>query len=80
MLPPSKEVKWFARTFLRQISQCSRDQKMQRKKKTMESRKGCFKYSALILSPPSLHLQSTTQNALLQMGCTPRPHLPLTYL
>lgn len=33
--------------------------------------KGVFKYSALILSPPSLHLQSTTQNALLQMGCTP---------
>lgn len=50
----------------------------------MESRaggkKGCFKYGALILSPPSLHLQSTTQNALLQMGCTPRPHLPMTYL
>lgn len=28
----------------------------------------CFKHGSLILSAPSLHLQSTTQNALLQMG------------
>lgn len=36
----------------------------------------CFKYGALILSLPSLHLQSTTQNALLQMGYTPLPLSP----
>lgn len=57
------------RTFLCEISQGSRDQKCKGKRYRVE--KGCFKYSTLILSPPSLHLQSTTQNALLQMGCTP---------
>lgn len=78
VLPHCEGVKWVGRTFLGEISQGSRDQKKQ--KKQIQSRKGCFKYSALILSPPSLHLQSTTQNALLQMGCTPRPHPPMTYL
>ncbi|XP_040916761.1 uncharacterized protein si:ch1073-358c10.1 isoform X2 [Toxotes jaculatrix] len=55
----------------KEMSQDSRDPKMQRKTIKKQSRKGCFKYSALSLSPPSLHLQSTTQNVLLQMGCTP---------
>lgn len=73
MLPSCEEVKLDQSGF-------KRPKKCTGKKKKIGSRKGCFKYSAPILSPPSLHLQSTTQNALLQMGCTPRPHPPMTYL
>lgn len=84
IMPPHCEgVKWVGRTFLREISQGLRDQKKCKgKRNRYRVGKGCFKYSALILSPPSLHLQSTTQNALLQMGYTPppRPHPPMTYL
>lgn len=75
---PSEEVEWVGRTLHHEISQGSRDQTG--KKKKIRSRKGCFKCSALILLLPLLHLQSTTQNALLQMGCTPHPHPPMTYL
>lgn len=74
MLPPSEEVKWVARTCLCQIS------RVEEKMKTIATRKGCLKCSALSLLLPSLHLQSTIQNALLQMGYTPHPHLPMTYL
>lgn len=53
------------------------ESRFKREKKAKHSQKGCFKYSTLIFLPPSLHLQSSTQNALLQMGCTsPIPTLP----
>lgn len=52
--PPWEEVERVGRTFLCEISQGSRDQKKCKgKKKKIQSREGCFKYSALILSPPS---------------------------
>jgi len=78
-LPPREEGKWVGRTFLCEISRgFTRPKIAKGKEKDTES---CFKYSALILFRClPLHLQSTPQNALLQMGCTPRPHPPMTYL
>lgn len=45
--------------------------KQSAKEKKKQGLKDCFKDDALLLSPPSLHLQSTSQTILLQMGYTP---------